>query len=325
MVRKLTIKESQDVEIEVQNKGVLEVPEGKSVDELPIKHFVAIADKKGLDTVTKALNNLQVWNKNKNKALSKWAGDMIDKVSKRFENRKDESYHAKHIHEIYSRNFINSCIADMEAKGLSYEGINNRGYLIFKDNKTNKSLLFSDWDDVNGYDGNSLSDFDIAESIDFDEITIPEDERYEYVKSKAVTDSDGFQTDYTMYYDWEDDKYVFIFGDSDIYTPANEYPDYECESEREANEWFADYEGFIDESCHRTVKESLRYYVTDDDYIPLKAQPENGYTQLKAIERAQREAEESAKLFGLSVSETAKWYHIMDSDYNIVSELDKAI
>jgi hypothetical protein len=266
MVRKLTIKESQDVEIEVRNKGVLEVPEGKSVDELPIKHFVAIADKKGLDTVTKALNNLQVWNKNKNKTLSKWAGDMIDKVSKRFENRKDESYHAKY------RNHI-------------------------------------------------LEDYD----IDFDEITIPEDERYKFIKSKTVLDSDGFQTEYTMYYDWEDDKYIFIFGDSDLYDPTNTYADFECDSEREANEWFADYEGLVDESCSRHIKESLRYYVTDDDYIPLKAQPENGYTQLKAIERAQREAEESARLFGLSVSETAKWYHIMDSNNNIVSELDKAI
>ena len=254
MVRKLTIKESQDVEIEVQNKGVLEVPEGKSVDELPIKHFVAIADKRGLDTVTKALNNLQVWNKNKNKALSKWAGDMIDKVSKRFENRKNESYRAKHIHEIYSRNFINSCIADMETKGLSYEGTNNRGYLIFKDNETNKSHLFSDWDDVNNYNEDSLSDFDIAESIDFDEITIPEDERYEFVKSKSVLDSDGFQTEYTMYYDWEDDKYIFIFGDSDLYDPTNTYADYECDSEREANEWFADYEGFIDESYEKNKR-----------------------------------------------------------------------
>jgi hypothetical protein len=196
MVRKLTIKESQDVEIEVRNKGVLEVPEGKSVDELPIKHFVAIADKKGLDTVTKALNNLQVWNKNKNKALSKWAGDMIDKVSKRFENRKDESYHAKY------RNHI-------------------------------------------------LEDYD----IDFDEITIPEDERYKFIKSKTVLDSDGFQTEYTMYYDWEDDKYIFIFGDSDLYDPTNTYADYECDSEREANEWFADYEGFeygLDESLEES-------------------------------------------------------------------------
>lgn len=90
MIKKLHIKE--DAEIEVKNTGVLEVPENKNVDELPIKHFVALANKKGLSTVTRALNNLQVWNKNKDPKLSKWAGDMIDKVTKRIENQeKNES------------------------------------------------------------------------------------------------------------------------------------------------------------------------------------------------------------------------------------------
>ena len=82
---------NEAVEIEVENPGVLEVPEGKNVEDLPIKHFVALANKKGLSTITKALNNLQVWNKNKNKPLSKWARDMIDKVTKRVENQKKES------------------------------------------------------------------------------------------------------------------------------------------------------------------------------------------------------------------------------------------
>ena len=100
MIKKLHIKE--DVEIEVKNTGVLEVPENKNVDELPIKHFVALANKKGLSTVTKALNNLQVWNKNKDPKLSKWAGDMIDKVTKRIENqKKNESlnYMKEHVYD----------------------------------------------------------------------------------------------------------------------------------------------------------------------------------------------------------------------------------
>lgn len=78
----------QSANIEVENPGILEVPEGKNVEDLPIKHFVELANKKGLATITRALNNLQVWNKNKNPKLSKWAGDMIDKVGKRFENQK---------------------------------------------------------------------------------------------------------------------------------------------------------------------------------------------------------------------------------------------
>ena len=49
-------------------------------------------------------------------------------------------------------------------------------------------------------------------NIDFDAITIPEDERYEYIKSKTVLDSDGWRTDYTMYYDYDTDRFIFIFG-----------------------------------------------------------------------------------------------------------------
>lgn len=83
----------EGVEIEVKHEGILEVPEGKNVEDLPIKHFVDLAKKKGLSKITKALNNLQVWNKKKNPSLSKWAGDMIDKVSKRME--KKESWYPR--------------------------------------------------------------------------------------------------------------------------------------------------------------------------------------------------------------------------------------
>ena len=73
----------QDTKIEVENPGVLEVPEGKNVDDLPLSHFVKLANKKGLSKITRALNNLQVWNKNDDPKLSKWAGDMIDKLKKK--------------------------------------------------------------------------------------------------------------------------------------------------------------------------------------------------------------------------------------------------
>lgn len=71
----------QDVEIEVKHEGILEVPEGKNVDDLPFSHFEKLAKKKGLSKITKALNNLQVWNKNDDPKLSKWAGNMIDKLN----------------------------------------------------------------------------------------------------------------------------------------------------------------------------------------------------------------------------------------------------
>ena len=70
---------------------------------------------------------------------------------------------------------------------------------------------------------------------------------YEYIKSKQVYDSDGFLTDYTMYYDYDTDRFIFIFGDNDVYTPYNTYPDYDCETESEANDWFSNYNGFEDD------------------------------------------------------------------------------
>lgn len=78
------------VDVEVKNAGILEVPEGKSVDELPQSHFEYLIDKKGYEAIIRALNNLAVWNKNDNKSLSSWAKDMMDKLKKKY--RKDEDF-----------------------------------------------------------------------------------------------------------------------------------------------------------------------------------------------------------------------------------------
>lgn len=50
-----------------------------------------------------------------------------------------------------------------------------------------------------------------------------------------------------MWYDYENEKYLFIFGDSDVYTPENSDQDWECDTYDEAVEWWNDYEGFEDE------------------------------------------------------------------------------
>ena len=70
-----------------------------------------------------------------------------------------------------------------------------------------------------------------------------EDDTWEFVSSKSVRDSDGFFTEYTLYYNPQEDRYVCIFGDSDLYDPTNTEPDFECEEKWEAFEWFNDYVG----------------------------------------------------------------------------------
>ena len=69
---------------------------------------------------------------------------------------------------------------------------------------------------------------------------------WKLVKSKSVLDSDGFMTDYTWY--TNGDKHIFMFGDTDLYEPDEDYADWVAESEKEASDWFDNYEGFQQEN-----------------------------------------------------------------------------
>ena len=73
-----------------------------------------------------------------------------------------------------------------------------------------------------------------------------EDSEYEYIARKSVQDSDGFQTEYTWYKS-PDGLNVFVFGDSDLYTPEQGNFDHEEEDDNAAQEWFDSYVGFGDD------------------------------------------------------------------------------
>lgn len=75
-----------------------------------------------------------------------------------------------------------------------------------------------------------------------------EDDQYSdwrELASKSVEDSDGFNTDYTLYTNGE--TYICMFGDKDLYEPDEAYADYETENEQDAWDWFNSYTGFADE------------------------------------------------------------------------------
>ena len=84
---------------------------------------------------------------------------------------------------------------------------------------------------------------DICGNLDPDS----DSQQFEFMDRKDVLDSDGFYTEYTLYYDVLNDRYVTVFGDSDIYRPEDGDFDMEFESEAEALEWFDDYKGFADD------------------------------------------------------------------------------
>lgn len=119
-------------------------------------------------------------------------------------------------------------------------------------------------------------DYDVMEGIgSYD----PEEERYEYITSKSVQDADGFYTDYTLYKDTQENKYITIFGDNDIYDPETTEADAEFETKEEALEWFNNYKGFEEEE-EETEEDLLEE--DKDPYIPLTVNDRfdpNGYKE----------------------------------------------
>lgn len=79
-------------------------------------------------------------------------------------------------------------------------------------------------------------------------VDVDKDDRYEFIDQKSVQDSDGFYTDYTLYYDKETDNWFCMFGDDELYEPDPAYADMEFEGNEEAaREWFDSYTGFAEE------------------------------------------------------------------------------
>lgn len=97
------------------------------------------------------------------------------------------------------------------------------------------------YDIFHGYGLDKIHD-SLTENFDYKD---NDASKWRLVKTKSVMDSDGFMTEYSWYTDGE--KHIFMFGDSDIYEPDEDYADWVAESEKEAEDWFENYKGFDDE------------------------------------------------------------------------------
>ena len=75
-------RSSKHPKISVVHRGILEVPKGKHVSQLPVSHFRKLIKTEGKAPVIRALTNLQRWNKNKEPSLSQWAVRMKRKLNK---------------------------------------------------------------------------------------------------------------------------------------------------------------------------------------------------------------------------------------------------
>lgn len=88
-------------------------------------------------------------------------------------------------------------------------------------------------------------------------------DKYKKIISKQVMDSDGFYTDYTMYYNPDEDNYFFMFGDEDVYGPDPDYADWTCDTNEEATEWYNNYNGFEDDDLDECFTSCLKEDIND--------------------------------------------------------------
>lgn len=117
------VLEEESVDIDVENEGILEVPKGRNVNELPLSHFEKLVDKKGYAPIIRALNNLQVWNRKTNRSLSNWAGRVMKKLKDR------------HIEEKY---LLEDIATNKYTKGIVFNSpsiYTNEEFIGFDDNE----------------------------------------------------------------------------------------------------------------------------------------------------------------------------------------------
>lgn len=111
------------------------------------------------------------------------------------------------------------------------------------------------------------------------------DDRYYRIDIKHVKDSDGFLTDYTWWYDAATDQHIFIFGDSEVYTPEDSSPDWETDSEDTAREWWDNYVGpYADDDLDEGLFNKL-------DAIESKVLGRNGVDALDEMSEEQLDKE----------------------------------
>ena len=110
-------------------------------------------------------------------------------------------------------------------------------------------------------------------------------DRYYRIDIKHVKDSDGFLTDYTWWYDAATDQHIFIFGDSEVYTPEDSSPDWETDSEETAREWWDNYVGpYEDDNLEEGLFNKL-------DAIESKVLGRNGVDALDEMSEEQLDKE----------------------------------
>ena len=145
------------------------------------------------------------------------------------------------------------------------EKIEKEVYNLYSKNKGLKQYqeAYDHWMDEADLSIENNEEDEIESSVDIDEET--EDPKWICLDIKHVRDSDGMLTDYALYTTKDEDKYICMFGDADVYAPDEMYADAEFDTEDEALEWFENYVGPGDEDDIYSSEET--YADEDNDYL----------------------------------------------------------
>lgn len=84
-MKKAKRRSKSPVKVTVTHPGILKVPANKKITQLSVEHFKKLAKTKGHAAISRALVNIQRWNKRKNATLSRWAKRMNEKLKKSLE------------------------------------------------------------------------------------------------------------------------------------------------------------------------------------------------------------------------------------------------
>lgn len=138
-------------------------------------------------------------------------------------------------------------------------------YNLYAKNKGLKQYqeAYDHWMDEADFSIEDNEDNEIESSTDIDEET--EDPKWICLDIKHVRDSDGMLTDYALYTNQDEDKYICMFGDTDLYPPDEMYADAEFDTENEALEWFENYTGPGDEDDEDDIYSSEEADIDEDN------------------------------------------------------------
>lgn len=190
----------------------------------------------------------ELFNRRKNNKYSKNMKDLADEVGSDVDDLKNQMSRFKELNKSLRRNENANSTASFiskELKSLDDQGLAN----------VLRNIIFSsdiDWNYATKMVNKFMPEVTLNEEFEIDECdedliedlieNIESDGKFIEKACKQVRDLDGFLTDYTMYKNIETGEYVFVFGDKDIYKPEDGEYNWSCDTEKEAWEWFNDYQ-----------------------------------------------------------------------------------